>query len=186
MTGIQLRDRSGQRKYLTRLERERFLRMPTQLPEKKRLFYELIGYTGCRLSEAHRIQASGFDLDECVVILETLKRRRRGLFRTVPVPRDWIDHAVSILSPPVDSESIWSFSEKTGYRAIKARMLEVGIDGAHANPKGLRHAFGIAHAEIKTNPRLIQRWLGHASLNTTMIYLDAQGMEERNAAKALW
>jgi integrase len=33
---------------------------------------------------------------------------------------------------------------------------------------------------------LVQRWLGHASLTTTAIYLDALGDEEREIAARMW
>jgi integrase len=33
---------------------------------------------------------------------------------------------------------------------------------------------------------LVQRWLGHASMNTTAIYLQAIGDEEREIAARMW
>jgi integrase/recombinase XerD len=33
---------------------------------------------------------------------------------------------------------------------------------------------------------LVQRWLGHASMNTTAIYLQAIGNEEREIAARMW
>ena len=65
-------------------------------------------------------------------------------------------------------------------------MAMAKIHGLHANPRGLRHAFGVFHAHHKTNPKLIKDWMGHASLETTLIYLDAQGKEARDAAKIAW
>jgi len=47
---------------------------------------------------------------------------------------------------------------------------------------GLRHSFGI-HASPSGVPlKLVQRWLGHASMTTTAIYLDALDEEEREIA----
>jgi integrase/recombinase XerD len=53
-------------------------------------------------------------------------------------------------------------------------------------PKGLRHGFGIRAASRNIPPNLIQRWMGHASLKTTAIYLDAVGAEEREFASRMW
>jgi integrase len=33
---------------------------------------------------------------------------------------------------------------------------------------------------------IVQRWLGHSRLETTAIYLDVSGDEERELAKRLW
>jgi integrase/recombinase XerD len=33
---------------------------------------------------------------------------------------------------------------------------------------------------------LIQRWLGHAQLSTTVLYLEAVDAEERNVARRMW
>ena len=44
-------------------------------------------------------------------------------------------------------------------------------------PKGLRHSFGIHAIRFGVPLNLVQRWLGHASMTTTAIYLDALGGE---------
>ncbi|NWM20150.1 site-specific integrase, partial [Escherichia coli] len=58
--------------------------------------------------------------------------------------------------------------------------------GPMACCKGLPHWFGIRAASKSVPPNLIQRWMGHASPDTTSIYLDAVGVEEREFAKRMW
>ena len=53
-------------------------------------------------------------------------------------------------------------------------------------PKGLRHSFGIHAIRSGALLDLAQRWLGHASMTTTAIYLDALGEEEREIAARMW
>ena len=65
-------------------------------------------------------------------------------------------------------------------------MDRAGIEGAMASPKGLRHGYGIKAAVSNVPPNLIQRWLGHAKPETTLIYMDAVGSEERQFAKRMW
>lgn len=172
--------------YLTPAERKRFLRNLDTLTESQRIFCEVLYYTGCRLTEAHSLTLTQFDLADGTLIFETLKLRKRGVYRAVPVPKRWLQSAYQTLSKECHNRNVWKFSKKTGYRAVKKIMALSNIVGEHACPKGLRHGFGIAHGQSKTNPRLIQRWMGHTTLNTTMIYLDAQGREARDAAKAVW
>ncbi|MEO0510801.1 MAG: site-specific integrase [Verrucomicrobiota bacterium] len=190
LQSLQLRDRNGLRKYLTPEERARFRDCISGLRDPiKELYCYTIFCTGCRPTEAHRLRLESFDLAEGVLVIESLKKRRRGLYREIPVRLNWMKKAVNLLSKHHSGhgkKSIWGFSEKTGYRAVKRVMEITGIDGPHATPRGLRHAFGVFHAQHKTNPRLIQDWMGHASLETTLIYLDAQGKEAREAAKIAW
>lgn len=65
-------------------------------------------------------------------------------------------------------------------------MARAGIDGGMACPKGLRHGFAVACLARKIPLPIVQRWLGHARLETTAIYLDVSGDEERDLAKRLW
>jgi len=43
-------------------------------------------YTGCRISEALALTPRRVDIGDQVVIVESLKKRRRGVYRAVPVP----------------------------------------------------------------------------------------------------
>ena len=79
-----------------------------------------------------------------------------------------------------DAALLWSWGR------ICAVMTAAGIEGSHASPKGLRHGFGVRMAQKTRNPRLIQKWLGHTSLDTTAIYIDLVGEEERAEAVNAW
>jgi site-specific recombinase XerD len=66
-------------------------------------------------------------------------------------------------------------------------MAEAGITGGiHATPKGLRHGFGLHAVRSGVPLNLVQRWLGHARMETTAIYLQAIGTEEREIAARMW
>ena len=47
--------------------------------------------TGCRVSEALALTPERVDLAGRAVVLETLKKRRQGVFRAVPVPAGLLD-----------------------------------------------------------------------------------------------
>jgi integrase len=53
-------------------------------------------------------------------------------------------------------------------------------------PKGLRHGLAVACISANIPLSTIKKWLGHARLDTTGIYLDVLGEEERELAKRLW
>ena len=60
------------------------------------------------------------------------------------------------------------------------------ITGPHATPKGLRHAFGIKGVGSQVPLNMVQKWLGHAELSTTAIYVDAVGAEAKQIAQRMW
>ena len=65
-------------------------------------------------------------------------------------------------------------------------MKAAGICGVRACAKGLRHTYGV-HAALALVPETrIQKWLGHASLTTTEVYLDVALPEERAMAERMW
>ena len=182
LESIILRDYNGQRKYLNHAERKRFLANSAKLSPDKRAFCRVLHYTGCRISEALALTPDSIDLSEGVILIETLKRRRKAVYRVVPVPKPLLLELAKLSSEP----RFFDFSRTTAWRVVKEVMDKSGIEGTHATTKGLRHGFGVAHATQKTPLNLIQRWLGHASSDTTKIYLNAVGKEERDFAKRLW
>ena len=84
------------------------------------------------------------------------------------------------------NDRLWKFSRPTAYRMVKAKMRQSHIVGGMACPKGLRHGHGVACVAVKIPLTTIQKWLGHARIETTAIYLDVLGEEERALAMRLW
>lgn len=74
----------------------------------------------------------------------------------------------------------------TGWRAVHAVMDAAGLSGPAASPKGLRHAFGVAAVSSCIPLNMVQKWLGHAQLSTTVIYANAVGAEEQDIARKMW
>lgn len=180
-------DRRGSRKYLNDAERRAFLRAVRQEPDKaRRLFCLTLFHTGCRISEALNLNVERIDVTAKELVFETLKRRRRGVFRAVPVPDSLVKLLGQMVGKSNPSARVWNFSRATGYRLVKECMTRAGITGGMASPKGLRHGFAVACLRQNIPLPTVRKWLGHARLETTAIYLDVSGNEERELAKRLW
>lgn len=180
-------DRKGGRKYLNREERRAYLEaVEGEADMARRAFGLTLFYAGCRISEALNLTAERIDLTGKAVVFETLKRRRRGHFRAVPIPDSLATLLRQVLSSAAPGARVWHFSRPTGYRLIKRCMARAGIIGGMACPKGLRHGVAVACLAQKIPLPTVQKWLGHARLETTAIYLDVSGEEERDLAKRLW
>jgi integrase/recombinase XerD len=95
------------------------------------------------------LPAERVDLADKNLVFETLKRRRRGYFRAVPVPDSVIQLCGKVMAGVKPPSQIWPFSRATGYRLVKEYTGWAGIKGGMACPKGLRHGFAIACASLK-------------------------------------
>ena len=178
-------DAEGARKYLCASEWRRFVRAAQDAPVEARLFCLLLAYTGCRISEALGVTPARLDREAGRVVFRTLKRRRR-IFRAVPVPQELMRDLVLLAHGKADDALLWSWCRQTAWRRVKRVMRAARITGPQATAKGLRHGFGIANAESNIPTALTQRWMGHARAETTSIYQHAVGSEERAFAKRIW
>jgi integrase len=193
MTG-DLFHRDGSRKYLTQDERQAFLTTAAQFPHTVRSFCHVLAYTGCRLAEALALTADRVDLTASRLTFETLKKRKRGVYRAVPVPLEvvtMLDFVHNIRRAQGRqargrAQRLWPWSPVTAWRHVKGVMQAAGINGVQASPKGLRHGFGVAAVQAGVPLHLVQRWLGHAQLSTTAIYAEAVGQEEQDIAARMW
>jgi integrase/recombinase XerD len=86
-----LYDTLGRRLYLTPAEREAFLRTALGHDRLVRTFCSLLYYTGCRIFEALHLTARRVDFADQVIIVESLKKRRKGVYRAIPVPPFLLD-----------------------------------------------------------------------------------------------
>jgi integrase len=184
-----LYERTGERKYLSASEREQFRDAAKGFaPEVKTLCWLMLD-TGCRISEALALTPQSIDQGNSAIVVESLKKRRRGVYRSIPI-------SPGLLAALVDGhqmrgiggkdERLWPWHRMTAYRRILEVMNVAGIRGVQATPKGLRHGFAIAALEAGVPLNLVQRWLGHADMATTAIYANAMGAEERRFASKMW
>lgn len=196
--GMSLYSAIGERKYLTAEERRRFLAALSVLPDPaERSFCEMIHWSGCRPSEALGLNANHIDLRQRLVIIRSLKKRgelKGRHFRPVPLPSKFVrrlDHVHNIRQAQAQPDhgsamALWNFGRTKGWRIIRTVMDEAGLTGVKSTARGLRHALGV-HAAVKSVPESrLQSWLGHASRETTAIYIDASGPEDRAIAARMW
>ena len=92
---------SGSRKYLNSAERQRFIASAQHAPPMVRLFYLVLRWSGGRISEVLALTPAAIDIDSGVVNLETLKRRKRGVVRQLPLPPHLLrEQSLFRIAPP--------------------------------------------------------------------------------------
>src|SRR6266705_518905 len=79
---------SGSRKYLNAAERRRFFRAAHRAEPKTRLFCLMLGWSGARISEILALTPAAIDVETGAASIHTLKRRKQGVVRQVPLPND--------------------------------------------------------------------------------------------------
>ncbi len=180
------------RKYINRIELVNVLRVATHVSQRNGLLTRIIAMTGARVSEVLSIAPAHCQVSECIIAFITLKRRRYAI-REVPVPRSLMqDLEVEFglreaqRDPTRANRPIWRLHRASVYRLVHDIMLRAGVSGAPASPRGLRHGFGVNTLQSGVPITLVQRWMGHARLSTTAIYLEVSGPEERFFATRFW
>ncbi len=186
---------TGERKYLNEAERDRFLKaIPVLKNPIEQTYCEMLFWTGCRVSEALALTHQHIDLEERMIIIRSLKKRSKqkgSHYRPVPIPDHFADrlnqvHSVGLHHMTGSVDKLWGFSRTTAWQRISKVMHAAQIHGAMGCGKGLRHSYGV-HAALKGIPETrIKKWLGHEHLETTSIYLDVAGPEDRAIAERMW
>jgi integrase/recombinase XerD len=190
---MSLYDSRGSRKYLTGQERGAFAEACLRASPPIMTFGLTLLYTGARISEALRLPAERMDRVECAIILETLKRRRRGIYRAVPVPPQLISRLAEFIEverlkteSALPQSRIWTWGRTTAWKCVKSLLETAQVPKPLRTPRALRHAFGVSAIQNGVALNVVQRWMGHARIETTAIYADALGNEERALAERTW
>jgi hypothetical protein len=178
---------NGKRKYLTESETMDFVRFAKQKSKDVYAFCWLMAETGCRISEALAVNTESIDFQAGTLIIKCLKKRGKSVYREVPLSEELLRFMKKWISCKSRSDSdLWTWSRMTAYRRVCEVMVEAGLTGDYATPRGLRHGFGVRAIQSGVPLNLVQRWLGHADMKTTAIYASASGPEERQIAARMW
>lgn len=198
---MRLHDTDGQRLYLTEGERKKFLAAAEHESPEIQMFCQILHYTGCRPSEVLELSASRIKIDEKIIVVRTLKKRkfdnqgrqRKPQFRQIPVPGRLINELNLVFNlhsrlanKKKIMEPFWKIHKATAWRNVKKVMANAGIIGPQATSKGLRHGYGVALAAKKLPITLIRDLLGHADTKTTEIYMQIVGDEKRDLVMSVW
>jgi len=148
-----------------------------------RVFLSTVYACGLRLQEALHLEVSDIDKDRGMIHVH---RGKGAKDRFVPLPEKilpmlrayWKTHRHPRLLFPAlgrsgrnaaKSQHPMAISSVQG--ALKNAVREAGIHKKDVSVHTLRHSYATHLLEEGVNIRVIQRYLGHSSLETTMVYL---------------
>jgi site-specific recombinase XerD len=143
--------------------------------------------TGIRVSELCNLRLSDIDFEG-----RTLKVAGKGMVqREIELERKGLEAIKSYLairSQTFEDHLFLNYQgQPLGERGVRKLVRkyrdQAGIT-KHASPHTLRHSFATAKAEKGVSPFQLQKWLGHANLNTTQIYVHIGRQNARKVMEA--
>lgn len=148
------------KKFLSKEEQLIALRNISNAPEEHQLLILVALKSGGRAQEILNLTIKDLDVSEKSIYLTGLKG---SLDRLVPLEYTLFDRLYAFAKEKVQG-SIWSIQYRM-YLIIWQRYVPKSI-------KAARHTFAIELYQRSKDLRLVQRALGHKSINNTMIYAD--------------
>ena len=148
-----------------------------------RAYLSTVYACGLRLQEALYLEVSDIDADRMMIHVH---RGKGAKDRFVPLPvktldilrEHWRRHRHQRLLFPAygrDSRSAASATQPMAISSVqgafRAAKAQAGITKKAVSVHTLRHCYATHLLEAGVNLRVIQQYLGHASLETTMVYL---------------
>ncbi len=153
--------------------------------ERLNLLIQTICATGIRVSELQYITVEAIQSGEAMV---SLKGKTRAVF-IVPELQKKLFHYVT--AHKIKTGAI--FITKTGrpmnriniWREMKNLCGQAGVDSKKVFPHNLRHLFARSFYKIEKDMAKLADVLGHASINTTRIYIVTTGYEHRQQMQSM-
>jgi integrase/recombinase XerD len=160
-----------------------------------RVFLTTVYSCGLRLQEALHLQVSDIDGKRMSI---RVHRGKGAKDRYVPLPEEtlvllrkhWATHRNPVLVFPAlgrgrneASTAENPMAVKSVQGALRKARYEAGIRKRRVTMHTLRHSYATHLLEAGVNLRVIQKYLGHAQLETTMVYLHLTEKGNEDAAK---
>ncbi|WP_353684346.1 site-specific integrase [Thermodesulfovibrio sp. 3907-1M] len=151
------------------------------------LVFLFLRYTGARVSEVLNIdETRDLDFRNSTVRLITLKRseKKKNQYRIVPVPDRVISEYLRFtkLHPKMEGK-VFKLKRNNFFVVFRQLCKKAGIPDEIAHPHVLRHTRAIELLRAGIPVTAVQQLLGHASLNTTAMYLRYSNIEIQEMLK---
>jgi len=168
-------------KYLTADEVQHILASVSN-KARDHLLISMLWQTGARVSELLNVRVKDVDFYARTIQLHTLKRRTKIATRTLPL-QDGLkgDIGAYIAMKGLKSnDMLFPIVRQTAYFIVNRAVVGAGYEKDRAHPHVFRHSFAV-HCILAGVPIVVlQQWLGHASIQNTLIYLQVLGRDTRH------
>jgi len=145
------------------------------------LTYLFLRFSGARLSEVLSIDdEKDIDWRNNEVKIRTYKTRRKNAGRIVPLPPAVLQElARFLMEHPGMKGKVFKVDPRNFRRTFFELAVKAGIPEEKAHPHILRHSRAMEMIKAGMPLTIIQNILGHASLNSTAVYLKFSNVEAK-------
>jgi integrase len=168
-------------KYLTADEVQHILASVSN-KARDHLLISMLWQTGARVSELLNVRVKDVDFYARTIQLHTLKRRIKTATRTLPLQdglKGDIGAYIAMKGLKKDDQ-LFPIVRQTAYFIVNRAATGTGFEKDRAHPHIFRHSFAV-HCILSSIPVVVlQQWLGHASIQNTLIYLQVLGRDTRH------
>jgi integrase len=126
-------DQRGNRKYLIARERLAFVRAASKERDAVSTFCLTPAFTGARISEVLALTANRIDTADEAIIFETLKQRKKQIFRAMPVPRSLIPLLSMYVIGKEGRLWPWGRTNETDGKSSRSSCERPGLLNAYAS-----------------------------------------------------
>ena len=153
---------------------------------RDRLLIEVLWQTGLRISEALAVTPASIDFNGAVLRAPTLKRRR-PMVRPIPLKPGLLGElARHIAAQRIEERApIFGIRRTRAFQIIQRACLAAGIERSRSHPHVFRHAFAVSCVLQGVPVPVLNAWLGHAGLESTLIYSKVLAVDARRFHDAL-
>jgi integrase/recombinase XerD len=164
-------------KYLTRDEVARLLVAAGRA--RDRLMLRAMWETGVRVSELLSLSAESVDWNAQVLRVRTLKRHDH--IRSIPLRPPLLGElARHIAGAGISGDRLlFDVTRQRVHQIVVRAARDAGLPADRAHPHVLRHSFAIACVLARVPVLVLNEWLGHATLEATLIYTKIMCAESR-------
>ncbi|MBW7984192.1 tyrosine-type DNA invertase [Enterobacillus tribolii] len=167
------------RKYLTEPEIKKLIEAASQgnNPERDTCLIWMCFIHGCRVSEINSWRLADIDLSNNSIFIRRLKNGLSTIHPLYDLERNALYAWLKTRSRHKHAGKEWLFLSQKGNRLSRQQIYELLRNYGRkaqlkvdAHPHMLRHACGFALADKGVDTRLIQDYLGHRSIQHTVLY----------------
>jgi len=155
-------------KYLTRDEVLRLTQAAGR--SRDRLILRVLWETGIRVSELTSLTPESIDFTGEALQVQTLKRRDH--VRAIPVRPALLGELARHIAGFGIREGVRLFpvTRQRIHQIVRRAARKAGLSQGLAHPHTLRHSFAIACVLARVPVLVLAEWLGHRSLESTLVY----------------
>jgi len=136
------------------------------------VFFGLLFFTGCRISELLSVRKKDVNLIRKVLTIRQLKKREDEVKREVLIPPQVEGYLKEYVIKEVKGEDsrLFKFSRQRAWQLVKRLTGEV--IGRELHPHAFRHTFALQLLKTTKDLEKVRRILGHSNYDTLKVYLD--------------